>query len=282
MISYIGGKSRISKFIIPFIPKDIETFVESFSGMFWVFFSMDLDKYSNLKTVVYNDFNGLNSNLFRCSKEYDKLWDELSKYPCQMEGIENTPIEYSEMFKKFQKEIFDPNFIVGDEPNFDIAAKYTYVLTQIFSGSKPESANYMDYKGKYRCKYLIFMDKLKNLKFRKHFDKITFIENMDFEKVIKKYDSETTYFYCDPPYYLTEKYYSNHDFGLNDHQRLAITLQNIKGKFSLSYYDFPQLSVWFPKDKYRWETKDFAKAAAASKGKEQNKGTELLIMNYGN
>jgi hypothetical protein len=26
--------------------------------------------------------------------------------------------------------------------------------------------------------------------------------------------------------------------------------------------------------------KDFYKAAAASKGKDQNKGTELLIMNY--
>ena len=58
MISYIGGKARISKWIVPFIPKDIETYVEPFSGMFWVFFKMDLIKYPNLKTVVYNDFNG--------------------------------------------------------------------------------------------------------------------------------------------------------------------------------------------------------------------------------
>ena len=71
MISYIGGKARISKWIIPFIPKDIETYVEPFSGMFWVFFKMDLENYPNLKTVVYNDFNGLNSNLFKCCKDYD-------------------------------------------------------------------------------------------------------------------------------------------------------------------------------------------------------------------
>ena len=37
MISYIGGKARIGKWIVPQIPTDIETYVEGFSGMFWVF-----------------------------------------------------------------------------------------------------------------------------------------------------------------------------------------------------------------------------------------------------
>jgi DNA adenine methylase len=279
-ISYIGGKSRISKWITPFIPKDIETYVESHSGMFWVFFKMDLKKYPNLKTVVYNDYNRLNSNLFKCAKHYDRLWDELAKYPCQQLGVTDTPPEYAEIFNRCQKEVFDPNLVIGDEPDFDIAGKYVYVLTQIFSGSKPETAKYMDYKGKYRCKVLIFMDKLKNPEYRKHFDKITFVENMDFEDVIKKYDSETTYFYSDPPYYKTENYYSNHEFGREDHLRLANTLKNIRGKFSLSYYDFPELSEWFPKDEYVWESKEFAKAAAAKDGVKQNMGTELLIMNY--
>ena len=48
----------------------------------------------------------------------------------------------------------------------------------------------------------------------------------------------------------------------------------------MSYYDFELLHTWFPKNRYVWVEKDFAKAAAASKGKKQNKGTELLIMNY--
>jgi site-specific DNA-adenine methylase len=162
MISYIGGKSRIGKWIEPFIPNNIELYAEPFSGMMWEFFNMDLDKYPNLKTVVYNDFNGLNANLFKCSKDYDKLWNELKKYPCQELGVEFTPQEYKDIFKEFQKEIFNDNYIIGDEPNFDAAVKYTYVLTQIFSGAKPETSKYTDYKGKYKCKYLIFMDKLKN------------------------------------------------------------------------------------------------------------------------
>lgn len=280
MISYIGGKARIGKWIVPFIPNDIETYVEGFSGMFWVFFNMDLDKFPNLKTVVYNDFNGLNANLMKCSLQYDRMWEELSKYPCQQLGVVDTPPEYGELFRKCQKEVFEPNLVIGDEPNFEIAGKYVYVLTQVFSGSKPETSAYTDYKGKYRCKVLIFMDKLKHPKFREHFDKITFVENKDFQDVIEKYDSPTTYFYMDPPYWKTENYYSAHDFDSGDHKRLADALKNIKGKFGLSYYEFPQLLEWFPKDEYNWEQKNFKKAAAAKKDGTQNEGTELLIMNY--
>ena len=281
MISYIGGKARISKWIVPYIPRDIETYVEPFSGMFWVFFKMDLHHYPNLKTVVYNDFNGLNSNLFSCCKEYDRMWDEMSKYPCQQLGIEDTPTTYEEMFDEYQKEVFHSGITITDDNKFEVAAKYVYVLTQIFSGSKPETSSYMDYKGKYRCKVLIFMDKLKDRKYRSHFDKITFVENMDFQEVIEKYDSEKTYFYVDPPYWKTENYYSNHDFDRNDHERLADSLKSISGKFSLSYYDFPLLRVWFPKHEYVWEMKEFAKAAAAKSGVKQNMGEELLVMNYG-
>jgi len=281
MISYIGGKSRMAEWIDAFIPKDIETYVEPFSGMFWVFFKMDLEKYPNLKTVTYNDFNSLNANLFRCIKDYDRLYDECLKYPCQQVGIENTPKEYSEMFNIFQKEIFAKDFVTPTDANFDVAAKYLYVLTQVFSGSKPETAKYMDYRGKYRCKFLIIMDKMKKKEWREHFDKITFVENLDVCDVIQKYDSPTTYFYLDPPYYDTEHYYSKHEFGRSDHERLKNCLENVKGMFSLSYYVFDELNEWFPKDKYVWETKEFSKAAAASKGKVQTKGTELLIMNYG-
>jgi len=279
-ISYIGGKARIGKWIVEYIPNNIETYVEGFSGMFWVFFNMDLKKYKKLKTVVYNDYNKLNSNLFKCAKNYDRLWLELSKYPCQQLGVDDTPKEYKEMFEKFQKEIFASDFVIPNEENYEIAAKYVYVLCQIFSGSKPETSQFMDYKGKYRCKVLVFMDKLKHKKYRKHFDKITFVENMDFEEVVKKYDSEKTYFYMDPPYWKTENYYSNHDFDQNDHERLYKCLREIKGKFGLSYYYFDKLSSWFSKYRYSWLQKDFKKAASSKKDGTQNIGTELLIMNY--
>ena len=280
MISYIGGKARIGKWIAPQIPNDIETYVEGFSGMFWVFFNMDLQKYPNLKTVVYNDYNGLNANLMKWAKQYDVLHEALSHYPCQQLGVVDTPPEFAVMFNQYQSEVFNDDLVITDENSLEVACKYVYVLTQVFSGSKPETASYMDYKGKYRCKVLIFMDKLKHPKYREHLDKITFVENMDFQQVVEKYDSPTTYFYMDPPYYKTENYYSNHIFTIETHQRLATCLQNMQGKFGLSYYDFPQLSEWFPKETYVWKEKAYKKAAAAKKDGTQNEGIELLIMNY--
>ena len=54
----------------------------------------------------------------------------------------------------------------------------------------------------------------------------------------------------------------------------------MQGKFSLSYYDFELLHEWFPQKDYKWERREFAKAAGAKSGKKQSKGEELLIMNY--
>ena len=270
-LSYIGGKSKIGIWIRNYIPNNIETYVEPFSGMYWVFFKMDIGLYPNLKQVVYNDFNPLNVNLFNCLREYNQFNEVIKDYTSQNK----------ELFDKFQKEIFAEDFKVDlSTPDFHTAAKYAYVLSQVWSGTNPEKSKFIDLKGKYRSKFDSFKNKLTNPNWQKYFDKITTTENMDFQEVIEKYDSPTTYFYADPPYYKTEDYYANHEFGIETHERLANCLKSIKGQFSLSYYDFPQLSEWFPKDEYRWESKEFAKAAMAKAGKAQTKGTELLIMNY--
>jgi DNA adenine methylase len=279
MLSYIGGKSKIGKWIVPFYNKNMETYVETFGGMFWCFFNMDLKEFPNLKKVVYNDFNPLNYNLFKCVQNPTELLNAINAIDCQKFGEEVTLPIYKEQFIRFQAEIFSEGFSV--EPgNYEVAAKYVYILTQVFSGSKPETSSFIDLKGKYKSKYLTFRDKLSKPDWIEHFLKITEVENMDFEEVIKKYDSPTTYFYVDPPYWKTENYYSNHDFDRDDHERLANVLKGMEGKFSLSYYDFPLLSEWYPKDQYKWEMKEFAKAASAKKGTKQNMGEELLIMNY--
>ena len=279
MLSYIGGKSKIGKWIEPFYPKDIETYVETFGGMFWCYFNMDLKNYPNLKKVVYNDFNPLNYNLFMCLQNPEQLLSFINQIPCQTLGIDNTPSIYKEQFNQFQQQLFGSGFTVN-YPDYDVAAKYAYILTSVFSGSKPETSSFIDLKGKYKSKFLTFRDKLSKPDWLEHFSRITDFRLGDFGTVIKEFDSPTTYFYVDPPCWKTENYYSNHDFDRNDHERLANILTQINGKFSLSYYDFDLLSLWYPKETYIWETKLFAKAAAAKKGVSQNMGEELLIMNY--
>jgi site-specific DNA-adenine methylase len=171
MLSYIGGKSRISSFIKGYIPKDIETYVEPFGGMYWVFFKMDLSKYTNLKKVVYNDFNALNVNLFNCVREHNDFSKIIKDYKSQDKSL----------FEKFQKEIFADTFKVDlTSPDYHTAAKYAYVLSQVWSGTNPEKSKFIDLKGKYKSKFDSFKGKLDDPKWKSYFDKIDFCENMDF------------------------------------------------------------------------------------------------------
>ncbi len=279
MLSYIGGKSKIGKWIVPFYDKNMEVYLETFGGMYWCFYNMDLKQFPNLNKVVYNDFNPLNYNLFKCVQNPTELLRAINSIDCQKQGVDVTPEIYREQFVNFQAEIFNQGFSV-EAGDYEVAAKYVYILTQVFSGSKPETSKFIDLKGKYKSKYLTFRDKLSKPDWVDHFLKITDVENMDFADVIQKYDSPSTYIYLDPPYWKTENYYSNHDFDRQDHERLANVLHGVQGKFSLSYYDFELLHEWFPEDQYTWARKEFAKAASAKKGEKQNMGEELLIMNY--
>jgi DNA adenine methylase len=279
MLSWIGGKSKIGKWLVDYYPKDMEVYTEAFGGMFWCYFNMDLTMFPNLKKIVYNDFNPLNYNLFKCVQNPSELQRALDSIPVQQLGVSNTPDDFKNTFIEYQTEIFNSGF-TATTPDYLSAAKYVYVVTQVFSGSKPETSSFIDLKGKYRCKYLSFRDKLSKPDWVEHFTKITHVENMDFEDLIVKYDAPTTFHYVDAPYWKTENYYSNHDFDRQDHERLANVLQQVKGKFGMSYYDFELLHTWFPQNQYKWEKKLFAKAAAAKKNTKQNMGEELFIMNF--
>tara|TARA_B100000902_G_scaffold398869_1_gene467284 strand:+ start:23892 stop:24713 length:822 start_codon:yes stop_codon:yes gene_type:complete len=271
MISYIGGKSRMAKWIGNYIPDDIEIYIEVFSGAFWVYINGNIYNKPKLKKVVYNDFNRYMVNLFECCRSPIEFYNYMKDIVAQDE----------ELFYKFQKQIFENKNIdsikLGD---YEYGFKYAYIMTQVFSGLNAEKAKFIDLKGKYRSKFDSFRKRLKNPEIIKKLEKISNCDNLSYKEVINKYDSEKTFFYVDPPYWKTEDYYSLHQFDDNDHRDLCTQLSQIKGRFALSYYNFDLLSKWMPKNKFIWKEKKFVKAASALKGRKQNKGTEILIMNY--
>ena len=160
------------------------------------------------------------------------------------------------------------------------AMQYVFLLTNCFSGAAAVEATFTDDSKKNSSKFAAFHKKLTDEGNVRRLKNITACENMSFEEVIAKYDSPTTYFYCDPPYWNTEDYYSLHGFGREEHFQLMNCLHNMKGQFSLSYYDFDGLNDMYPKDQYKWETKEFVKASGAKAGESQSIGEEVLIMNY--
>lgn len=106
------------------------------------------------------------------------------------------------------------------------------------------------------------------------------IEYEDFTTTFRKYDSPTTFHYCDPPYWLgrdcpTNDYYDK-PFTEADHDRLAKAAHQAQGKVLVCNYDT---------DKYRelytgWtqRTKVVKKHAAASDTKST--AVESVWMNY--
>ena len=179
-----------------------------------------------------------------------------------------------------KRDIFGDKIKSGGKKDQAKAMKYAYILTTAFSGIDPVDSEFQDYKGKYSSKFKAFYNRLTDDRVIPKLKKIKKCENLSFEQVIAKYDSPTTYFYCDPPYWSTELYYSLHRFGRQQHYELMECLHNIEGKFSLSYYDFAELSDLYPKDKFTWKTKEFVKPAGAVAGVTQSTGEEVLIMNY--
>ena len=270
MISYIGGKSRMAKWISEYIPNDTKTYVEVFGGAFWVYLKGDVSSSPKLEKVIYNDKNRFMVNLIQCCTEPVVFYDH----------IKDIKSQDKELFYKYQKEINDTCDLGFPDFSMDLAMKYAYLATQVFSGSKIMKSKYVDLKGKYKSKFDSFRDRLLHFDTVNRLIKITKCENLDYIDCIMKYDGASTFFYLDPPYWKTENYYSNHDFDSSDHEVMSVLLNEIRGKFALSYYYFDDLEIMYPRKEYRWTSKEFAKTAGASKGKKQNKGEELLIMNY--
>lgn len=266
MIAYIGGKYRQAKWINSFIPNNIKTYCEIFGGAFWTYLKSDF----HCDTAIYNDVNPFMSNLFACCCDPEFAIDVNKETP----QIRDTFNEY----KKDVLKVFNDQSLMTI-PDKDIGVKYAYLVTQIFSGIMSDKANMVDLKGKYKSKYLAFAKRLNDPKIRARLNKVK-TYNLSYEKLIDEVDDEDVLFYVDPPYYGTENLYGFHDFNITHHEHLAGILKESKAKWILSYYDFPELSKWFPKDKYRWEAKNFKKASAAKKGTKQTDGVEILVMNY--
>jgi DNA adenine methylase len=160
------------------------------------------------------------------------------------------------------------------------AIHYAIQRVQSFSGTGSSWA-YRINAPKFSGKWLPFLNRLELINAR---IKKVQIECLDFEKVIKKYDSKSTLFYLDPPYIGGEKYYKTKsvNFRHEDHERLARTLKKIRGKFILSYYDHETIRKSYKA--FRLVSKDVPKYCVGNNKKNLKKrkpiGQELLIMNY--
>ena len=204
MISYFGGKSSnvFHEFINRKIPKTgIKTYIEPFSGSMATY--MDDDSLV-FDTVIYNDKNRHQVNLYKCCSEPEVFLPYLEKLKQTLLHTTETEVLkkwdfYKGIYKEYQKNDFldDMNFEIGD---YEKAAIYAFLITSAHNSVYPRGAGFNGYKkDKDRLKLEVLIDKLKKNNYTEKLQSITDYTNIDFEELILKYDSEDTYLYLDPP-----------------------------------------------------------------------------------
>jgi len=73
----------------------------------------------------------------------------------------------------------------------------------------------------------------------------TTITNLDYEKVVRKYDGAKTFFFIDPPYEDTSEDFGYAESSEFDFERLVSVLKSIKGNFLLTINDSPRIRNLF-------------------------------------
>lgn len=238
-IPYLGSKYKFADFIISNFREEFTTYVEPFGGAFSIFFELELKE--NIQ-YIYNDSNIYNYLLLKNLKS-----EEFIEY------FNNIKIN-KDVFYNIQK-----NFNQNNWTDWEKSANWLILL--LCTSSQFDLLT-SEYKGNFNAES--FKLKLPDYKYK--LDKISNLHNLDYNQIIDLYDSDNTFFYLDPPYKNLESYYLNHNFNENSHIELSRRLLNLKGKFALSYYYFPEIKVWY-------------KDCRVVK-KKTLMGTEYLIMNY--
>ena len=215
-----------------------------FGGGGWVLFGMPRELRATME--VYNDYNSNLANLYYCVK--NRTWEflrQLGFLPI------NSRDEFAIIYKFLDMEEFELPHLKEElelashylsEPDFE---EIKAIMTKNASPSDVKRAvaffklirySYGSGCTSYACK---------GYDVRKAFTVIweasrrladTVIENKDFEALIRQYDRDNAFFYCDPPYYETEGHYAV-VFRKEDHVRLRDTLANTQGKWMVSYND---------------------------------------------
>ncbi len=105
------------------------------------------------------------------------------------------------------------------------------------------------------------------------------LECLDFREVISRYDSGSTLFFIDPPYYGKEKYYFG---GFNKflHMELARMLHQIQGKCLVTYYGDPFILDLYRDFHVRTIDARVGAVVKADLGEKRRKETEYFFMNY--
>jgi DNA adenine methylase len=252
-ISYYGGKQTMLKHILPIIPAH-RVYVEPFFGGGAVFWAKEPSE-----VEIINDSNGMVVNFYQQLKtNYDELKLLIDATPYSREAYKQAMVIYNHPY------IFSPvhkawAFWIGTIQGFSNKIGSWRSSTQ---RSKESTLNY-NKKAAFE----------RSLSYRLEFVQI---EQKDAVDLIKKQDSEDSFFYVDPPYVDSNQ---GHYGGYTQQHfdELLEVLSTLKGKFLLSSYPNQKLQEY--RDKLGWFSSDQNMSLSSSRTGNKRK-IEALTANY--
>ena len=245
-VSWMGNKTSILYILYALFPLNYERYIEPFGGSGAVL----LGKKKPDKFEVYNDFNHNLVNLFQCMRDRPvALIEEIGFLNLNSRDDFNRNKEFfkDEKFKdRFIEEEMEKIQLIFDKPTADelielmTRRKLDYNLRRAAMFLKLLRYSYSSGGKSFACQPMnirSLFGLIQDVSIRLN---NAVIENQDFEILIKHYDRDNAFFYCDPPYYSSEYVYQC-GFTWDDHLRLKNTLANSKGKWLVSYNDCEEI-----------------------------------------
>lgn len=214
IFSRIGGKNKVREVISEFFPESYDNFVEVFAGGGQLLLHLLQNEYNPKVKYVINDKN----------KDIYNIWKN-------MKNVNINDLKSKDW--RGSKSRF--NLLKASKPKKAIDKLYRglYLSWYSYGATNRTYADKKIVRGGHLWKIIEELQKkLKNV----------IVLNKDYIDVIKEYDSPTTLFYADPPYFNKEHLYEGQAV---DPEQLVETLRNIKGKVVVSYNIVPEVSKAF-------------------------------------
>ncbi len=213
IIPWIGGKRRLAHHLIPNFPAHT-CYVEVFAGGAALYFMRP-----PAEVEVLNDINGELVNLYRVVQNHLEEFVRQFKYALS------------------SRDVFKWNQQTPPETLTDIqrAARFFYLQQHAFGG-KVEGQTWGTATTAPPINLLRIEENLSAAHLRLS---SAYIENMDWHKLMERYDRPHTLFYLDPPYWETAGY--GVDFGIEQYEKMAAKLATLSGKAIVSLNDHPDI-----------------------------------------
>ena len=247
LFGYPGGKWQLKNVIVSAFPAH-RTYVDAFGGSASILLAKEKSN-----GEVFNDNNQEIVNFFRVVKHRPADLAERSRHWIHsrtlFDELRDQTVPFDEVERAFR---------------FWVLLQDSYGSMGLTMGTKREGIQSVTHARNYLNEVSL---RLKDVH----------IECLDFRECIKRYDSQKTFFYLDPPYRNTRGGYTNYDLlSDDDWTDLKYLLSTIKGKFLLSSNTDP-----FVIDLFKGYEKRTLNVRVSLPNREKGKQRkELLISNY--